>query len=88
MPKDEFDFEDPMEFVGVSLQTEEDTMTPMAECFIEEFMLMGYNHKQILALFKNRFYAGPHMVFEQRGEEFVRQLIAGTLAKWGRTNTE
>ncbi|MBI5396297.1 MAG: hypothetical protein HZA91_13455 [Verrucomicrobia bacterium] len=84
MPKHEVDSEDPMELMGVTLATHEDTLTPMAECFIEEFMRMRFNPEQVLELFKNPDYIGPHMVWEQRGEGFVRQLIADSFAQWGR----
>lgn len=84
MPKDEFDFEDPLELNGVSLATEEDTTDAMCECFIEEFMRMGYGPKQILALFRNPHYLGMHMVLEKRGEEFVEQRVAEVFARWGR----
>jgi hypothetical protein len=85
MPKDEFDFEDPFELNGVAMPTREDTTDDMAECFIEEFMRMGYNCLQILALFQNPHYLGPNMVFEKRGEPFIRSLIAEVFARWGRT---
>ena len=49
MPKDEFDFEDPLELNGMAFLTVEDTTDAMCECFIEEFMRMGYSAKQILA---------------------------------------
>ena len=84
MPKDEFDFEDPLELNGVALFTHEDTTNDMAECFIEEFMRMGHNHKQILALFRNPQYLGPHLAFEKRGEPFVRDTITEVFARWGR----
>ena len=84
MPKDEFDFEDPMELSGVALATEEDTTDAMCECFVEEFMRMGYNDRQILALFRNPHYIGMNMVLQNRGELFVRDFIAGTFARWGR----
>lgn len=84
MPKDEFDFEDPLELNGVAFLTEEDTSAEMAECFAEEFMRMGYNHKQVLALFRNPHYVGPNMVLANKGEPFVRDIIAGTFARWGR----
>ena len=84
MPKDEFDFEDPLELNGVAFLTEEDTSTEMAECFAEEFMRMGYNHKQVLALFRNPHYLGPNMVLVNKGEPFVRDVIAETFARWGR----
>jgi hypothetical protein len=84
MPKDEFDFDDPFELNGMAMMTHEDTTNDMAACFIEEFMRMGYNHKQVLALFRNPHYVGPNMAWEKRGEPFVRELIAEIFARWGR----
>ena len=87
MPKDEFDFEDPFELNGMALLTHEDTTNDMAECFAEEFMRMGYNHQQVLALFRNPHYLGPHMALEKRGEPFIRDLIADVFARWGKAVT-
>ena len=84
MPKDEFDFEDPFELNGMAFMTHEDTTNEMAETFIEEFMRMGYDHRQILALFRNPHYLGPHMALEKRGEPFIRDLIAEVFARWGK----
>jgi hypothetical protein len=84
MPKDEFDFEDPLELNGVAFPTEEDTTDVMCECFIEEFMRMGYNAKQVLALFRNPHYMGMNLVLEKRGEQFVRNSITDIFARWGR----
>ena len=84
MPKDEFDFDDPLELNGVAFPTLEDTTDAMCECFIEEYMRMGYNHKAVLALFRNPNYIGIHMAFEKRGEEFIRNLISEIFARWGR----
>ena len=74
-----------MELSGVGLFTEEDTTDAMAECFIEEFLRMGYNHKQILALFRNPHYIGMNMVLQNRGEPFLRERIAEVFARWGKT---
>jgi hypothetical protein len=84
MPKDEFDPEDPMELCGVGLLTEEDTSEPMTECFIEEFLRLGYNARQILALFRNRHYTGMKMVLQNRGEDFVRAKIVEVFGWWRR----
>src|SRR5262245_47415672 len=84
MPKDEFDFDDPMELNGVGLACNEDTTEAMTECFIEEFMRLGYNHKQILALFRNPHYLGMNMALQNRGEPFVRDAIQQVFAQWGR----
>ena len=84
MPKDEFDFDDPMELNGVAIVSEEDTTEAMTECFVEEFMRLGHNHKQILALFKNPHYLGMNMALQNRGEAFVRNVISEVFARWGK----
>jgi hypothetical protein len=56
----------------------------MTECFIEEFMRLGYNAKQILALFRNPHYIGMNMALEKRGEQFVRDRIDEIFGQWGR----
>src|SRR5512136_1359888 len=84
MPKDEFDFQDPLELNGMAFLTEEDTTDAMCECFIEEFMRMGYNARQVLALFRNPHYLGMNLVLEKRGEQFVRESITDVFARWGR----
>ena len=84
MPKDEFDVEDPFEAVAVELPADEDTLTPMAECFIEEFMRMGYSAERILGLFTNPMYSGPLLFTKARGTAAVKQLIADTFKKWGK----
>ena len=87
MPKDEFDFEDPFELNGMAFLTHEDTTNDMAETFIEEFMRMGYGHKQILGLFRNPHYLGPNLAFEKRGEPFIHDLITEVFARWGKVVT-
>ena len=87
MPKDEFDFDDPMELTGVALFTDEDTTDAMCECFVEEFMMMGYDHTRIFALFRHPHYIGMNMVLQNRGEQFVRDRIAEIFAVWGRAVT-
>lgn len=87
MPKDEFDFDDPFELNGMAMLTHQDTTNDMAECFIEEFMRLGYGHKQILALFRNPHYLGPNMALQKRGEPFIRELIAEVFACWGKAVT-
>jgi len=76
-----------MELCGVGLVTDEDTTDAMAECFIEEFMRLGYNPKQILALFRNPYYIGVNMVLQNLGEPFVRERIAEVFARWGKPVT-
>ena len=87
MPKDEFDFEDPLELNGQVVLTQEDTTEAMCECFIEEFMRMGYSANRIYALFRNHHYLGMHLVWQKRGEQFVRGAITALFARWGRPVT-
>lgn len=84
MPKDEFDFEDPLELNGMAVLSAEDTTDAMAECFAEEFMRLGYDPRRILALFANPHYLGPNLAFQQRGEAYIRDLIAEVFARWGK----
>jgi hypothetical protein len=87
MPKDEFDFDDPLELNGMALLTDEDTTNDMCDCFIEEFLRMGYGPKQILGLFKDPHYTGMNMAFQNRGESFIRSAIAEVFARWGKPVT-
>jgi hypothetical protein len=70
-----FESEDPFETVAVAIASAEDTTDEMARTFVEEFALLGLNAERLLSLFRNPFYAGAHMIYERRGEEFVRGLI-------------
>src|SRR3989304_5788378 len=87
MPKDEFDFDDPMELNGVGLGCAEDTTAAMTECFVEEFMRLGYDHRQILALFRNPHYIGMNLALQNRGEPFVRDVIGEVFVRRGRIAT-
>ncbi len=73
MPKDELDHDDPLECMGVALPG--DTTEAMAEAFVEEYLLMGYGDDELLALFQDRFYMAPHLVWRTKGEPWVRDLI-------------
>ena len=84
MPKNEFDLDDPLELNGVALWTDEETQRDMAECFTEEFLRLGCNHKQLLAMFRNPHYLGLNMVLQNKGEAFVKDVIADVFARWGK----
>ena len=84
MPLAEFDFDDPLELNGVALRTDEDTTAAMSECFIEEFLRLGYQAGQLLDLFRQPQYLGPHLVWQRRGETFVRRQISQVFRHWGR----
>lgn len=77
MQKD-FESKDPMEMVAVAVPATpgQDAAAGMTRTFVEEFMLLGYTPERILRLFKNPVYAGVYMVYHDRGEAFVREIIA------------
>ena len=82
MPKDECDPEDPMELVGVELAANENQLHDMALCFAEEFVREGWSRAQVLAMFKNPFYAGPHLAWKQKGDAFIENAIEEAIQTW------
>jgi len=87
MPKDEFDIDDPMELNGVGLGCAEDTTAAMTECFVEEFMRLGHDHRQILALFRSPQYIGMNLALRSRGEASIREVIGEVFARRGKLVT-
>ena len=73
MAPKEFEDDDPMELVQVFLP--EGDPEVMAECFVEEFIWLGYGSQQLLDLFRNPFYAGAHAIYRRQGEAYVLGLI-------------
>ena len=81
MPEKDFDLEDPLELVGVTLPADEETLDEMARCFMEEFIRMGYSDEAILNLFRRPFYAGAHRLYRLKGEAHLRSLLQQERAK-------
>lgn len=82
MPKDDFDMDDPLELNGAIVASREDNDEEMATAFIEEFMMIDFTSEQILALFKNPHYIGPHRVYRNKGEAYVTDLINKIFGDW------
>ncbi len=75
--------DDPLEMIGVQLNGQSEAqLRDMALCFAEEFIRQGFNKEKLLQVFKNPFYQGPYLVFQQKGEDFVRSVINEALAMW------
>lgn len=81
MPKDEIEDDDPMELVGVALP--DGDQEELARVIMEEFIRMGLSDHELLHLFHDPFYAGPHAILRSRGEAYVRELIARGRQCWG-----
>ena len=78
MADKQFERDDPFEMVGVALPQEMDdeALTEMACCFVEELARMGYQGEKLMRLFRDPFYKGPHSVYRAKGEGFVQALVA------------
>jgi|SRR5215510_2629798 len=84
MPYDDPDPQDPMMLVGVSLPADPEADRDMAFAFAEEFARLGYAGRQIVALFREPFYAGAHGAYLRLGEAEIQTIVNETLAVWGR----
>ena len=83
MPKGEYVPEDPLELVGMVLPGEAGTLEAMAECFIEEYVRMGWDETRLMTLFTSPMFLATHRIYCQMGEESVRGLIRRVWQKWG-----
>jgi hypothetical protein len=80
MTEKEFEPDDPMELVGVELPGNFDEM---AECLVEELIRDGWDDENLLLIFQDPFYRLPHQIYREKGEGYVRSLIATQRQKWG-----
>jgi hypothetical protein len=74
--------EDPYELVGMVIPGEEGQTEAMAQAFIEEFILLGWNEKQLMTLFTSPLYLGTHRIYQEKGSVWVQALIEETCAAW------
>jgi hypothetical protein len=82
MPKDEFVVEDPMELVGAIVPGDENTLDAMATAIVEEYVLLGWDELRLMTLFVNPLFMATHRIYRQRGENYVRELVRTTCAKF------
>ncbi len=75
--------DDPMALVAVTLDADAAAEDEMARCLVEEYLREGWDERRLLALFRNPFYRALHVIYQARGEEGVRSLIAEVAATWG-----
>jgi hypothetical protein len=75
-----FEPQDPMELVGIALPQEDADY--MAECLVEEYLLLGWNDRQLMSLFTSPFFQATHRIYHDRGEDYVRSLVQRVRDKW------
>lgn len=83
MAEKEFEDEDPMDLVGMVMPGEPGQLEAMAECFVEEYVRLGWDEPRLMTLFTHPMFMATHRIYRQKGEEYVRSLINRTQAKWG-----
>ncbi len=76
----DFEHSDPMELVGVGLP--EGDIDHMAECLIEEFMLLGWDERRLMTLFARPSFRTTHRIYQEKGEDHVRALIHRVRDEW------
>lgn len=79
------DFEDPMELVGMRVPQGE--LQGMAECLVEEYLLLGCDERQLMLLFTRPCFRATHCIYREKGEAYVRSLIEDVRAKWTRNSS-
>ena len=77
---------DPHELVGVSLA--EGDCDFMAECLVEEYLLLGWSDRQLMSLFERPCFGMTHRIYLDRGHQYVAELIAHVRAKWTANETD
>ena len=82
MPYEEFDVEDPMDLVGMVLPGEPGQLEAMAECFVEEYVRMGWDEPRLMTLFVNPMFMATHRIYRQKGEKYVKELIQRVGSKY------
>ena len=69
---------------GVVVETESDAaMRDMAECFVEEYIRIGFDSDRILKMFQTRGYAGPFLAHQTLGEDAIQAIIDELMPLWG-----
>ncbi len=83
MARKEYEEDDPVEMIGVQLPNQsEEQLRDMALCFAEEFVREGWDEEQLLGMFQNPLYQGPHLAWKQKGDDFVKSVIDEAIGMW------
>ena len=83
MSHEEFEHDDPMGLIGMVFPGEPGQLEAMAECFVEEYVRMGWDERRLMTLFVNPMFLATHRIYRLKGEGYVRELIRRMCAKWG-----
>lgn len=76
----EFDPEDPMELVGVSVPAGEPEQA--LDEIVQEYLFMGWTPAEILFLFKSPHYSATHHIYRLKGHDFVKERVQRIAEAW------
>ncbi len=79
------DAAEPMELVGVAVPGGDSRV--MAQCLVEEYLLLGWDERQIMLLFARPCFGATHRIYREKGEAYVRSLIEEVRARWARDSS-
>ena len=83
MVRKEYEEDDPIEMIGIQLPNQnEEQLRDMALCFAEEFVREGWDEEQLLKMFQNPLYQGPHLAWKQKGDDYVKSVINEAIRMW------
>ena len=82
MPYNDPDPTDPTMLVGVEIPGDETSDREMAYAFAEEFARLGYSVENLMALFRNPYYAGAYRALTVLGEEEIARIVDEAVAVW------
>ena len=83
MPKQEPDQTDPLELLGVEVDDPSgESLRLMAECFAEEFLMLGYTPGEVMELFRSREHQLAHRAWAELGEVRLYALVQELSAPW------
>lgn len=75
-----FERTDPMALVAMPVP--DGDLEAMAECVVEEYLLLGWSPERLMLLFSRQCFGMTHFVYRQRGEAWVRSLIDRVCDRW------
>ena len=78
--------DDPHELVGVGFAGGDSDY--MAECLVEEYLLLGWSDNQLMSLFTRSCFVMTHHIYRERGHDYIAALIAKVRAKWTAEKTD
>ncbi len=84
MPYQEPDETDPLTLHGMVIEADSDQpLRDMAECFIDEYIRLGFDADRLLKMFQTQGYAGPYLAWQTLGEETIVAMIDEHVQRWG-----